>query len=77
MAASKLSADLVQELALVEPSIKDGVSFYPCSVTLKDGRTVDRVYLMEASDFKCPTHWERPEDMPGAPLCISADELSR
>jgi hypothetical protein len=47
-----LPEDLKQSLRRIEPSRRRHIDYYPCLVTLRSGRTVDRVYIQEELSFK-------------------------
>ena len=42
-----ISTRLLQRLKTITPSADRSLSYYPCVVTLRDGTTQDRVYLVE------------------------------
>ena len=46
-----LSPGLADELAAVEPSHDGRLEYRPCRVTLRDGRVLDRVYVVEADEY--------------------------
>ena len=76
VADTKLSPVLLQQLETVEPCIKDRARYYPCRVGLKDGKTLDQVYLVEAPDFKRCFLRERPEEIIPAIPWISPGDLT-
>jgi hypothetical protein len=48
----ELSAEQRSQLARIEPSVVDEeLRYWPCSVTLKDGTIVDRVYIVAAQPY--------------------------
>ena len=51
----EIGDDLGRQLAAIEPSVDDDVAYYPCAVALADGRTVERVYVVEALQYI--RHW--------------------
>ena len=46
-----LPDDLKQSLRKIEPSHHRLISYYPCLVTMRSGRTVDRVYVQEELSY--------------------------
>lgn len=60
----RLPKNLQQQLERIEPSVDRDIRYYPCLVTLADGRIVDRVYVTaEAPYFR---YWGVfPEDDAG------------
>jgi len=50
-----LSAHLTQQLEEIVPSVSASLRYFPCCVKLKDGQTIDRVYVVEAQPYI--THW--------------------
>src|SRR5579862_9890031 len=42
---------LQQALRTIEPSLYGNLFYYPCDVTLQDGRNIRRVYLVEESAY--------------------------
>ncbi len=46
-----ISSDCYDELMRVEPSVDRELEYRPCEVELRDGRVMDRVYLVEAVTF--------------------------
>jgi hypothetical protein len=75
VAAPKLTPALKQQLDAIEPSHYDPqIALHPCSVQLRDGRTLECVYMTEASVFKCLWHFDSPEEVPGM-FCISPAEV--
>ena len=50
-----LPSNLRQQLARIPPSVSGSLRYFPCLVRLKDGRTLDRVYVVEARSYM--THW--------------------
>jgi hypothetical protein len=53
--APRLSADLRAQLALIVPSRDRDIEYYPCDVRLRDGRIVERVYLVSEGPYI--QHW--------------------
>jgi hypothetical protein len=54
----KITPLLLEQLKKIEPSRDEFatvIEYYPCKVTLKDGRSFDRVYVQEVKSYK--THW--------------------
>jgi hypothetical protein len=45
----KLSVQLRKQLDAITPSIDGELKYYPCKVQLKDGKQVDRVYVVAAA----------------------------
>lgn len=50
-----LPSDLRRQLARIRPSVSGSLRYFPCLVRLKDGRTLDRVYVVEARPYIA--HW--------------------
>src|SRR5262245_3155554 len=46
-----ISPKLLEQLNKVTPSIEGAMRYHPCRVTLVDGRSVDRVYVVEAESY--------------------------
>lgn len=54
----KLEPRLQKQLTKIIPSLYAGIKFYPCKVELQSNRTVENVYIIEASDYKSlHTYW--------------------
>jgi hypothetical protein len=54
----QITPELLEQLKRMEPSRNEFatlIEYYPCKVTLKDGRSFDRVYVQEAESYKI--HW--------------------
>lgn len=47
----RLPPHIAAELADIEPSIDGGIKYFPCSVSLKDGRTLDRVIIVSQASY--------------------------
>ena len=60
-----ITKPLAAELKLIEPSIRKHVKLYPCLATLTDGRQLDGVYMIAASDF---LKMDEPESRTVLPL---------
>jgi hypothetical protein len=46
-----LPIEIGKQLATIEPSICGNIEYYPCVVTLKDGKKIDRVYMVEKETY--------------------------
>jgi len=47
-----ISRELLAQVEAIPPSVDGRLSYRPCQVVLRDGRTVDRVYVLEAWTWK-------------------------
>ena len=71
----KITPLLLEQLKKIEPSRDEFatvIEYYPCKVTLKDGRSFDRVYVQEVKSYI--THWGvLPKDDPAKQSIIITD----
>ncbi|MEE9229735.1 MAG: hypothetical protein V3U86_03420 [Acidobacteriota bacterium] len=72
MRSPQISRSLWRRLRRVRPSRDGSLALRPCRVFLKDGRWLDRVYLVEEEEYL--RHWKVPpgEDPSRTPLPLSA-----
>ncbi len=64
MEYAELSLAQKEQLRLITPSKDDGVTYFPCSVNLKDSSHLECVYIVNAQEFIL--YWGAwPEDDPG------------
>ncbi len=75
--ASELSAEVLRQLAEIEPSVDSfGLRLYPCSAQLRDGAVLTCVYLIDVASFARIWGTERPEGVPGGVWSVSPDQIS-
>lgn len=70
----ELGPKLAKQLALIEPSRAPYMDYFPCSVLLKSGELIDKVYVTEAQPYL--DNWTAWPDQDAAKLEICLENVA-